>query len=753
MTDITSKQIVEADMRALYIGNLNTVEFDLTLPDKGPNGSLITWESGHPAFLEDNGKIHRPPYGTGPRTIDLSAEFRYGEVSARKVYQVRILEEIPEIAVERVYPIEIHAEAGHPVYLPAAVILKTKNGEILSHSVIWEDGSLRCFAALGDYSFCGTVEKLGVKVSGTAHVVTKLQPETADTTCRIVPFDMGETVLDSKGSFYQAQKEMETFLLAQDADKMLYSFREACGLDTRGASPMTGWDSPESLLRGHTTGHFLSGLALCYKAVKNREIFEKAVYMIDALEECQNCFTENMPDNPGFLSAYTEEQFDLLEEYVPYPKIWAPYYTLHKILAGLLECYESAGIQKALHIAEKLGTWTYHRLRRLPREQLMKMWGMYIAGEFGGMNEVMAELYLLTKNEIFLQTAKFFDNDKLFIPMERHINALNKLHANQHIPQVIGAMKIFEAAGEKRYYEIAKNFWKMAVESHSYVIGGVGEGEMFRQPGCIAGTLSKNTAESCASYNMLKLTKELYKYQPDVSYMNYYERTLINHILASKEHSASGESTYFFPLAPGFKREFEHENSCCHGTGMESHFKYAENIFWHDKDDIYLNLFISSEVCWKEKEIVIHQTVSEAAPGNIELEVKNTSPFNLFVRIPDWAVSYQVSVDGNEADTEEKNGYLMLNKAPGTSNINLLFACRFYLEYTKDDPNMCSLKYGPYVLAALTEENLAKLPFTNENVNESLKKEGLDFYYNKIHFIPVWKLNEERYQVYFKTKE
>lgn len=754
MACVQSQKIVEDDRQALYIGNLNTVEFDLTLPSRGPNGSHITWKSGHERFLESDGKIHRPPYGMGHRTIELYATFQHGDASAEKIYQVRILEENPKMIVEYIYPVELCAKAGEITYLPTAVIIQTNSGDVLSHPVIWQNGGSRCWKVPGEYTFTGEVDRLGVEVCGKAYVSEEVQLEMKETEMEAEAFDQGEAVIDLEGSFYQAQEEMMTFLLKQDADQLLYSFRDACGLDTKGANPMDGWDSPESLLRGHTTGHFLSGLALCYKATGNAQILEKAVYMVDALGECQKKFEENVPEKPGFLSAYTEEQFDLLEEFVPYPKIWAPYYTLHKIFAGLLECYKSAGIEKALTIAVKLGSWTYERLKRLPHEQRMKMWGMYIAGEFGGMNEVMAELYSLTKEEKFLLTAKYFDNDKLFIPMEQNISALNKLHVNQHVPQIIGAMKIFEVTGEKKYYDIAEHFWNIVTESHCYVTGGVGEGEMFHEPDRIFGTLGQNTAESCASYNMLKLTKELYKYNPKSSYMDYYERTLINHILASKDHTTSGESTYFFPLAPGFHRYFEYENSCCHGTGLESHFKYAENVFWHHENDIYVNLFISSKMQWKEKGVTIHQTVAEETPGNVELEIENETPIRLYVRIPYWAESCSVCVDGQETVLNSEDGYLLLEREAGKSKVAITFACKLYLEYAKDQVNVCALKYGPYVLAALAEGDYLELPLSNENVNEVVRKEEgtLDFYYEDVHFIPVWKLNEETYQVYFKVR-
>ena len=189
-------------------------------------------------------------------------------------------------------------------------------------------------------------------------------------------------------AFYEAQERMHKYLLSMDDDSMLYHFRKASGLDTRGADSPDGWDADESKLKGHTTGHYLSALALCYRATGDEKIRDKAVYMVDELGECQRAFQNIDGIREGFLSAYSEEQFDLLEEYTPYPKIWAPYYTLHKIIAGLLDCYLYIDKKEALSIAEQMGVWTWHRLSRLPEAQLKKMWSMYIAGEFGGEAEI-----------------------------------------------------------------------------------------------------------------------------------------------------------------------------------------------------------------------------------------------------------------------------------------------------------------------------------------------------------------------------
>lgn len=748
-----AREIIKKDIETLYLGNLNTVEFDLNLPKKGKYGSDISWKSGHERFLDGEGKVNRPPYGTGDRTISLWAEFSYGEEKECKEYKVCILEEKPEIEVEKIEKPEMEVQSGTTVYLPHVTVIYTKDGKTLVHKINWENGAERRYDSKGIYEETGQLDGLDWKVCCKVTVKEKIQCEKKDTKPWMGFFDHGESVLEEGSRFYTAQKEMQEYLLATDDDQMLYNFREACGLDLHGAEPMTGWDAPECNLKGHTTGHYLSGLALCYKAGKDERIKEKACYMIQELAKCQDTFSKMPNIREGFLSGYTEEQFDQLEEFTPYPEIWAPYYTLHKIFAGLLDCYEFAGITQALDIAERLGEWVYRRLSVLSREKRMKMWGMYIAGEYGGMNDVMARLYRITGKEEFLETARYFDNEKLFLPMEKQIDALGGLHANQHIPQIIGAMEAFRATGEKRYYDIASFFWKAVVSSHLYSIGGTGENEMFHGPDCIGNLLTKHTAESCASYNMMKLTKELYRYESKKDMMDYYERAMTNHILGGREHGSTGETVYFMPLAPGFHKEFLHENSCCHGTGLESHFKYADMIYAHHGRDLYVNLFLKSRLNWEEEEIIIRQTTEMENPEKVVLQVECENPFFMYVRIPKWSkAEREVRLDSERTEKyEEKEGYICIEVPEGTHKVQCIFPCGFYLESTPDRPELKTLLYGPYVLAAMNEkEEFMELNLDGEIADRTAQKEGLTFTIQNFIWKPLFDINQEKFQVYWK---
>lgn len=757
---MTNKEIITKDIESLYLGNLKTVEFDLNLPVKGTYGSDITWKSENDRIITPEGKVFRPTFGKGTREVPLIATFRYGDAVGEKTYIVTVLEEENKIKVKKIYPMKRTIENGKIYYLPGVTIIETDTGKTIAHSVEWSDSDKIQPHRTGDMQIKGFIKGTKIPVVADLSVVEKLEQNKKAPSEKVHAFINGEVSLCGKSPFLEAQERLKKYLLTVDDDQMLINFRRAAGLDTLGAPEMIGWDAPEGLLRGHTTGHYLSALALCYRATRDEEILKKAEYMIGVLEECQNAFEKQPGYHPGFLSAYSEEQFDLLEVYTPYPKIWAPYYTLHKIIAGLLDCSQMTGIKTALKIADKIGDWVNNRLLKLTHEQRTRMWSMYIAGEFGGMNDVLSQLYMLTGKESHLNAAKLFDNDKLFYPMETGIDALDEMHANQHIPQAIGAIKIYKASEEKRYYDIASYFWNSVTKAHIYAIGGTGEGEMFHEPNRIAGLLSKNTAETCASYNMLKLTKELYCYQPDTNFMDYYERTMVNHILSSGDKEPNGATTYFMPLAPGFMKEFDVENSCCHGTGLENHFRYVESIYYSTEDTIYVNLFLPSCVNWSEKNITLKQSVLENRPGDISLEVQGDAEYTIKIRVPYWSRgSYQVRLNGKDVDCKEENGYLILHRKWSSMDIlKLAFNSTLRVEASPDDDNIVSLAYGPYVLAALTDsKEFVNLSMAGRNVQELFeqKDDTLEFLLKgqNISFKPLYQINHEPYQVYIKREE
>ncbi len=566
--------------------------------------------------------------------------------------------------------------------------------------------------------------------------------------------------------FYDAQERMKEYLLSVEDDRMLYNFRRASGLDTGDAEPLDGWETWESQIRGHTTGHYMSALALCYHATGDVRFKEKAVYMVESLRKCQEAFSRMEGVGEGFLSGYLPNQFDQLEEYVEYPAIWAPYYTLHKIFAGLLDCYTYIGEPEALAMSERLGLWVWRRLSKLPYQKRTKMWGMYIAGEFGAMNVIMAQLYMLTGREEFIDCAKLFDNKKLNYPLEQKQDKLDGMHANQHIPQMLGALEIYKAAGEKRYYDMAKFFWQTVTDGHVYAPGGCGESEKFFAKDRIGDLLTEKTQETCASYNMLKLTRELFGYEPKSRYMDYYERTVLNHILASQDKRPTGESTYFFPLEPGARREFLRENSCCHGTGMESHFKYREGIYSYREDEFYVNLFIPSVLDWDDRDVHIRQEAVGGRPERTRLSVKGSGIRTLKVRLPQWAVSkndtegcdlqgrsFVIEENGAEiAVWPDEDGYLTFDRDFSEEIVyEAEFAFRFRIIRPADIRERAAVAYGPYIMAALSEEKgFLDFPFTEEDIEEKMipSGDGLTFTCEGIRWIPLCMVDEEAYHVY-----
>lgn len=738
---LKEQEIIEKDIQQLYLGNLRTVEFDLDLPKRGENGSTITWETKDDRFITTEGKVTRPSFGKGDRIIELTATFTYGAVSVQQVYAAKVLEEENDIQIAEVYPINLTKKVGSDFYLPAAAAVRTENNEILSVLIDWEQANCH-FEQTGLYEVAGKIR--GTAVKCTAQITIKEEiTATKPRQKKLRPFSLHQVRLTGDSRLKRAQDQRLQVLLSFDDDQMLYNFRQAAGLDTKGAQPMTGWDSPDSLLRGHTTGHYLSALALCYGAVGDQRVLDKLTYMIAELDKVQRAFEKDARFHYGFLSGYSEEQFDLLEAHVPYPQIWAPYYTLHKIFAGLLDAYVLAGNLKALEVADKLGDWTFQRLSRLTHEERMEMWGIYIAGEFGGMNESLAELARLTGKSEHLQAARFFDNDRLFFPMLQKIDALGALHANQHIPQIIGALKLYELSGEEDYYQITRFFWETVTKRHSYSIGGTGVGEMFQQPDHIGCLLEEDTAESCASYNMLKLTKELFEYEPTREKIDYYERTMFNHILATIDLT-SDESTYFMPTNPGGQRTFFPENSCCHGTGLENHFKYGEGIFFEDDGALWINLFISAYL--KTVDFDVEIIGDEDRPEQVTIKVNKNKRGSLNIRQPYWSKRMMVWVDGKKQPTQEASYWRL--SATSETEITLQFQPEYRFEPSPDQPKIGSLGYGPYILPVLSKKHdlIAIDPM------EITKTAKLAFQVGDLQLKPLFDLTDEHYHLYVEKK-
>lgn len=553
-------------------------------------------------------------------------------------------------------------------------------------------------------------------------------------------------------AFYDRQQDMNEFLLAQDDDSMLYNFRRAAGLPTLGAEPMRGWDAEECKLRGHTTGHYLSGLALAFAATGDDRYRDKLIYMIDGLAECQAAFAGRDGFRPGFLSAYSEEQFDLLEAGTPYPEIWAPYYTMDKIMSGLLDAYELADASQALDILAPMGDWIWDRLSRLTAEERNRMWDTYIAGEYGCMIVTLTRLYRLTGREEHLKAAMLFDNPVLFDQMAEGRDGLDTMHANQHIPQIMGALELYAETGEERYYDIASNFEAIVTGHHCYAIGGTGEQERFRAADDECSLLTMSTAESCASYNMMRLTTGLYRYTADPGLMAYFENTLFNHILASFSHRADGGTTYFMPLEPGSCRHYEgdDENSCCHGTGLETRYRYMTQIFACAADAVSgeemlrVDLPVSARLDGDEK-----LSVTFTADGTLSVRADQDMKRRLAVRIPAWAGADETAFEC-PCEAEIRDGYLVtadkLNKG---ESVELHLPVHLALAGAASDPRYSYLTWGPYILAAISESKELMPPPDPCTLEADGDTAGM-FASGGMRYMPVYMVDTEPMHLYFR---
>ncbi|MFF9486540.1 beta-L-arabinofuranosidase domain-containing protein [Streptomyces sp. NPDC014676] len=423
--------------------------------------------------------------------------------------------------------------------------------------------------------------------------------------------------------------------------------------------------------------------------------------------------TWGAPSHPGFLAAYPETQFIELESMTgsDYTRVWAPYYTAHKILRGLLDAYLATDDDRALDLASGMGDWMHARLSVLPAATLQRMWGLFSSGEFGGVVEAVCDLHAITGRAEHLALAKLFDLDRLIDACAANTDVLEGLHANQHIPVFTGLVRLHDETGEERYLTAAKNFWGMVVPHRMYAIGGTSSGEFFKARDAIAGTITDTTAETCCAYNMLKLSRTLFFHEQDPAYMDYYERALFNQVLGSKQDRPDAEKplvTYFIGLTPGHVRDYtpKQGTTCCEGTGMESATKYQDSVYFAKADGsaLYVNLYSASRLTWAEKGVTVTQTTRYPEEQGSTLTIGGgRASFTLLLRVPSWATAgFRVTVNGRAAPgTPVPGRYFGVSRTwreGDTVRISVPFRLR--VERTPDDPALQALFHGPVNLVA-----------------------------------------------------
>lgn len=727
----------------------------------------------------------------------------------------------------RVADVKVDTEVGNLPRLPSYVdgtYQKDRKGPKVR--VLWPaDKDNTAVLKPGRYTITGRVA--GTDFKPKAFITIKKGSKSVTPVSKVEPFALDQVTLetDTHGhatKFIENRDKFVKTLAKTDPNSFLYMFRHAFGQkQPEGARPLGVWDSEDTKLRGHATGHYLSAIAQAYAGTGYDKVLQanfsaKMEYMVNTLYTLSQLsgkpvkvgaaavadpaavphgpgkanFDSDLSDagirtdywnwGKGFISAYPPDQFIMLENGAKYGgqknQVWAPYYTLHKILAGLIDVYEVSGNKKALEIATNMSDWVYARLSKLPTETRIRMWNTYIAGEYGGMNESMAHLYRITGNPNYLATVQLFDNIKVFFGDTAHSNGLAKnvdifrgLHANQHIPQIVGSIEMYRVSNNSEYYKVADNFWYKIVNDYMYSIGGVAGARNPANAECFIGqpaTLYENgfseggQNETCATYNMLKLTGDLFLFDQRAELMDYYERALYNHILASVAED-SPANTYHVPLRPGAVKQFSNEDmtgfTCCNGTAIESSTKLQNSIYFKSKDQqaLYVNLFIPSKLEWKERQVTVEQTTNFPKEDHTSLKIKGNGKFDLNVRVPGWATKgFFVKINGKEQKVQAQPGtYLKLSRTWKDGDlVELTMPFQFHLDPVMDQQNIASLFYGPILLAAqepAARKEWRKVTLDAADISKSIKgdPQQLQFSIDEVVFKPFYE-SYGRHSVY-----
>jgi DUF1680 family protein len=502
------------------------------------------------------------------------------------------------------------------------------------------------------------------------------------------------------GPFKEAMKLDGKYILSLDPDQLLHNFRVTAGIPSQ-AKALGGWEAPSCGLRGHFTGHYLSACALMYESTGDVRFKENAKRVISGMTACQKSL------GTGYLSAFPASQFDILE--TKYWGVWAPYYTIHKIMAGLLDCYEAFSEPQALEITRRMADYFAGRMAKLSPEQIERMLHTdrhAPQNEFGGMSEVLLRLYSITGNPEYLKLANLFDRAWIIDPMAEGKDILAGLHANTHISQAIGWWTRYRITGETHFRDASLFFWKRVALNRSYVEGGNGNAEHFFESGQEAKQLGPSTAETCNVYNMLKLTRELFQTSPNAELGDFYEKALFNHILGSIDPE-DGTTIYYLALKPGLFKVYATPLQsfwCCNGTGMENHAKYADSIYFHSTNELWVNLYIASELNWKQKGIKLRQKTDfpKQQGSTFQFSLKKPTQFTLNLRIPEWATNgVSITVNGAPLPVQvHPQSYLPIGRIWNNGDeLEISLPMSFRVHHAPDDPKTVAFFYGPILLA------------------------------------------------------
>jgi DUF1680 family protein len=501
------------------------------------------------------------------------------------------------------------------------------------------------------------------------------------------------------GPFKRALDLNSRVLLAFEPDRFLSRFREYAGLKPR-AKVYGGWES--MTISGHSLGHYLSACALTFAATGDARFRDRVSYMVDELEAVQakngDGYVAGFPDGRRVFREVAAG--DIRSQGFDLNGCWVPFYTLHKLFAGLRDAYRILDNRKALDISVRLAGWVEKTLSGLNEDQMQKV----LACEHGGMNEVLADLYADTGEKRWLALSRRFNHKAVLDPLVRGEDRLNGLHANTQVPKLIGLARRYEIAGDPADLKAAAFFWDRIAHHHSYVTGSNSDGEHLGEPDRLSDRLGENTAETCNVYNMLKLTRELFMLEPAADKADFYERALYNHILASQDPE-TGAYCYYATLMPGAHKKYSGPEDfwCCVGSGMENHARYGEAVYFHDSDGIWVNLFIASELDWKDREVVLRQETAFPESGSAKFTFRCARPVRLTLRVrrPCWTAGMKAMVNGHDtAITPDASGYAEITREWKTGDaVEIILPMSLRQEAMPDNPERTAFLCGPAVLA------------------------------------------------------
>jgi uncharacterized protein len=523
-------------------------------------------------------------------------------------------------------------------------------------------------------------------------------------TAKLQAFGYGEVEL-RPGPLKDAFETNVKYLHTLSPDRYLWTFRKNAGLPvTDQDQPYGGWEEPKCELRGHSIGHYLSACARVIAQTGDPELKKHADYVVAELAKCQAKL------GGGYLSAFPAEFFDRVERF---ERVWAPYYTIHKILLGLWEMYVYTGNQQSLDVLKGMADYFKTRCDKLDDAHMQRM----LNAEFGGMHEVLLNLYSSTGEKAYLDLAQRFVKRKFTDPLADEKDCLPGLHANTHIPQVAGQARAYELTGDERSRKVVEFFWETLVAAHSYATGGSNVGEAWGDPNRLASTMSDSNQEFCTSYNFEKISRYLLLWTGDNRYADMIERVFYNGILVSQDPK-TGMFIYYMPFRTGLHKEhgtpFD-TFSCCYGTGIQEYASLAQDIFYHTDDVLYVNLFASATVTWKSPkgEIRVSQQTDFPASDKTSLKIGVSQPteFKLVLRVPWWATrGSSVSLNGSawSGGTPAKPGtWLTMSRTwQDGDSVELTMPMSLTVQPINDEPNLAAIMYGPLVLAGLVEPDV-----------------------------------------------